>query len=77
MKHSLCQAAALAIAEQVDGQVRFEHEANAAFLEATRARLQEFTLSLHPEKTRLIEFGRRPAVRRAQRGLANWKPSRS
>lgn len=34
-----------------------------------RARLEEFSLSLHPEKIRLIEFGRRAAVRRAQRGL--------
>jgi hypothetical protein len=34
-----------------------------------RRRLEEFSLSLHPEKTRLIEFGRRAAVRRAQRGL--------
>jgi RNA-directed DNA polymerase len=34
-----------------------------------RARLQEFALSLHPDKTRLIEFGRRAAIRRAQRGL--------
>ena len=30
---------------------------------------QEFALSLHPEKTRLIEFGRFAAVGRAQRGL--------
>jgi group II intron reverse transcriptase/maturase len=50
--------------------VGFEHEADArCFLEAMRARLEEFSLSLHPEKTRLIEFGRRAAVRRAQRGL--------
>lgn len=50
--------------------VGFEHEADARrFLEAMRARLQEFSLSLHPEKTRLIEFGRRAATRRAQRGL--------
>jgi hypothetical protein len=34
-----------------------------------RDRLQEFSLSLHPEKTRLIEFGRFAADRRAQRGL--------
>jgi group II intron reverse transcriptase/maturase len=50
--------------------VGFEHEADArSFLEAMRGRLEEFSLSLHPEKTRLIEFGRRAAVRRAQRGL--------
>ena len=39
--------------------VGFEHEADARrFLEAMRERLREFALSLHPEKTRLIEFGR-------------------
>ena len=32
-------------------------------------RLQEFSLSLHPDKTRLIEFGRFAAAQRAQRGL--------
>ena len=34
-----------------------------------RERLQEFSLSLNPEKTRLIEFGRHAADRRARRGL--------
>ena len=34
-----------------------------------RDRLQEFSLSFHPEKTRLSEFGRFAADRRAQRGL--------
>jgi len=34
-----------------------------------RARLEEFTLSLHPDKTRLIEFGRLAAVNRKNRGL--------
>ena len=36
---------------------------------AMRERLQEFALSLHPDKTRLIEFGRHAAAERAQRGL--------
>ena len=40
-----------------------------AFWEAMRERLEEFALSLHPEKTRLIEFGRYAADRRARRGL--------
>jgi hypothetical protein len=31
--------------------------------------LQEFALSLHPDKTRLIEFGRFAAANRKQRGL--------
>jgi RNA-directed DNA polymerase len=48
----------------------FEHEADAhRFLEMMRARLEEFALTLHPEKTRLIESGRRAAVRREKRGL--------
>ena len=50
--------------------VGFEHEADARrFWNEMRERLQEFALTLHPEKTRLIEFGRRAAVRRARRGL--------
>jgi group II intron reverse transcriptase/maturase len=48
----------------------FEHEADARrFWEAMRGRLEEFSLSLHPEKTRLIEFGRLAATKREQRGL--------
>ena len=34
-----------------------------------RDRLREFSLTLHPDKTRLIEFGRHAADRRKQRGL--------
>ena len=50
--------------------VGFEHETDARrFWEAMRKRLEEFSLSLHPDKTRLIEFGRFAAARRAQRGL--------
>jgi len=50
--------------------VGFEHEGDARrFWDAMRERLQEFSLSLHPEKTRLIEFGRFAADRRAQRGV--------
>ena len=50
--------------------VGFEHESDARrFWEAMRKRLEEFSLSLHPDKTRLIEFGRYAATRRAQRGL--------
>jgi RNA-directed DNA polymerase len=48
----------------------FEHEADARrFWDAMRERLQEFALTLHPEKSRRIEFGRLAAVRRARRGL--------
>jgi RNA-directed DNA polymerase len=34
-----------------------------------RERLEKFALSLHPEKTRLTEFDRYAANRRARRGL--------
>src|SRR6476646_5017115 len=47
-----------------------EHEADARrFWEVMRERLQEFSLSLNSEKTRLIEFGRHAVDRRARRGL--------
>ena len=51
--------------------VGFEHENDARrFWDAIRERLQEFSLSLHPDKTRLIEFGRRAATKREQCGLS-------
>src|SRR6266536_2502092 len=50
--------------------VGFEHETDARrFLDEMRERLQEFALSLHSEKTRLIEFGRFAAGNRKRRGL--------
>jgi group II intron reverse transcriptase/maturase len=50
--------------------VGFQHEHDARrFLDEMRKRLAEFALSLHPEKTRLIEFGRFAAERRKRRGL--------
>ena len=53
-----------------DAIVGFEHEADARrFLEAMRERLAEFALSLHPDKTRMIEFGRFAAAERERRGL--------
>jgi RNA-directed DNA polymerase len=52
-----------------DVTIGFEHEGDARrFLDAMRARFEEFELSLHPDKTRLIEFGRLAAVNRKQRG---------
>ena len=50
--------------------VGFQHEHDArCFWDAMRERLREFSLSLHPEKTRLIEFGRHAATNRTRRGL--------
>jgi len=46
----------------------FQHRQEAErFLEALRERVQKFGLELHPEKTRLIEFGRYAAEHRKQR----------
>lgn len=48
----------------------FEREDEAkAFLDELRARFEAFDLGLHPEKTRLIEFGRHAATQRKKRGL--------
>src|SRR6202047_893552 len=50
--------------------VGFEHEMDARrFLDEMRERLGKYSLSLHPEKTRLIEFGRNAAENRKRRGL--------
>jgi len=50
--------------------VGFEHEEEALrFLDALKTRLEKFALALHPEKTRLIAFGRFAAENRKQRGL--------
>jgi RNA-directed DNA polymerase len=53
-----------------DVVVGFEHESDARrFWDAMRERLQKFSLSLHPDKTRLVEFGRFAAANRNRRGL--------
>ena len=50
--------------------VGFEHEDDAQrMLTDLRQRLAKFGLALHPDKTRLIEFGRHAARNRAARGL--------
>jgi RNA-directed DNA polymerase len=47
----------------------FQYQDDATrFLEALKRRLQEYHLELHPEKTRLIEFGRFAADNRQRRG---------
>ncbi|MDA1095541.1 MAG: group II intron reverse transcriptase/maturase [Acidobacteria bacterium] len=53
-----------------DFVVGFEHRPEAErFLTALRDRCAQFGLTLHPEKTRLVEFGRYTAARRQARGL--------
>ncbi|MCP5000279.1 MAG: group II intron reverse transcriptase/maturase [Hyphomicrobiales bacterium] len=52
-----------------DTVVGFQYRATAArFLADLKDRLAKFSLSLHPGKTRLIEFGRFAAERRRRRG---------
>ena len=66
-----CPRAALGADPGADDLVAgFEHQADAErFLAALRERLESFALSLHPDKTRLIEFGRHAAANRERRGL--------
>src|SRR5271163_1586150 len=50
--------------------VGFQHENDARrFWDEMRERLREFSLTLHPEKTRLIRFGRFAAQNHEERGL--------
>jgi group II intron reverse transcriptase/maturase len=50
--------------------VGFEHQADATqFLADLHTRIGQFALTLHPGKTRLIEFGRHAAANRERRGL--------
>jgi len=50
--------------------VGFQYEEDARrFLDELRERFARFGLELHPDKTRLIEFGRRAAIDRRRRGL--------
>ena len=53
-----------------DSVVGFEYEAEARrFLAEMRKRSEAFSLSIHPEKTRIIRFGRFAASNRKERGL--------
>jgi hypothetical protein len=52
-----------------DSVLGFQFQADAErFLEEWKERLRKFGLELHPDKTRLIEFGRFAAASRKQRG---------
>ena len=56
-----------------DTIVGFEHEHEAqAFLDDLKGRMGKFELALHPDKTRLIRFGRHAAKQRE--GLGEGKP---
>jgi group II intron reverse transcriptase/maturase len=61
-----------------DNVVGFQYESQAKrFLAALRKRLSDFGLTLHPEKTRLIQFGRFAAQNRLKTDKLNPKRSTS
>jgi RNA-directed DNA polymerase len=69
VRWSWCAEPAPAKARADDTVVGFEHQADAErFLADLRIRMAEFDLELHPDKTRLIEFGRHAASDRSERG---------
>jgi RNA-directed DNA polymerase len=61
-----------------DGLVGCQHKGDAEqVLSDLRERFHRFHLELHPEKTRLIEFGRFASDRRQRRGQGKPEPSTS
>ena len=70
-KVSACRRGAGSARYADDAIFGFESETDARrFLDAMRERLAAFALTLHPDKTRLIEFGRYAAANRERRGLS-------
>jgi RNA-directed DNA polymerase len=67
-REKLAQGDMIMVRYADDLVVGFEHRADAErFLREFRERLAKFGLEVHPEKTRLIEFGRFAQVNRKQR----------
>ena len=67
-KHAMGEVMIVRYAD--DFIVGFQQKLDAErFLKELRERLAKFRLELHPEKTRLIEFGRYAAANRVKRGL--------
>jgi RNA-directed DNA polymerase len=67
-KHAKGQVIVVRYADDI--VMGFQHEREAKrFMVEMRHRLETFALALHPEKTRLIEFGRFAAKDRESRGL--------
>ena len=67
-RHARGDVVAVRYADDVVMGFQREDEAR-RFQEELRERLGRFALELHPEKTRLIEFGRHAAARREGRGV--------
>ncbi len=60
-----CQGNCIVVRYADDFMIGFENESEARrCLDALKERLAKFGLQLHPEKTRLIEFGRNASARR-------------
>jgi group II intron reverse transcriptase/maturase len=69
-RHRDAQGNVILVRYADDIVVGFEHRGDAErFLAEMRERVEKFALSLHPHKTRLIEFGCHAARDRAGRGL--------
>ena len=69
-RHRHARGNMIAVRYADDSVVGCEHLADAErFLAEMRERMERFGLSVHAQKTRLIEFGRHAARRRAARGL--------
>jgi RNA-directed DNA polymerase len=68
-REKVAQGEMIAVRYADDLVVGFQHRAEAErFLKEFRERLAKFGLELHPEKTRLIEFGRFAEANRQERG---------
>ena len=68
-RHRQAKGDVIAVRYADDAVLGFQHRDEAEqFLEQLRERLAKFGLELHPEKTRLIEFGRYATERRKARG---------
>jgi len=69
-RHRQARGAVIIVRYADDIVVGFEHKADAEqFLADMRHRMEQFALTLHADKTRLIEFGRFAASNRSKRGL--------
>jgi len=68
-RRNCCRGDVVVVRYADDFVIGFEHEADAReCLRALHERFGKFGLKLHPEKTRLIEFGRWANARRRRRG---------
>jgi len=69
-RHREARGAVIMVRYADDIVVGFEHRTDAErFQAALQQRMEQYALRLHPEKTRLIEFGRFAAANRERRGV--------